>query len=195
MENQIYENAKKYLRDPQSVLKELVDPEIGYKSCHHLKSDDVSKCANDCKALEKRKFAKNCSNTGGFFKCCIRRDKRGCHECKFCCTLPMCTYPPGGRDNTVFDEKISLEENQSLLKAKNIFWSHEIIYKNYDYRCVKPYSHKDPKKWHMYDMEPFRHAHNSKVFKLVPSYEPDNKMFNFEDPKVFKRFVKSKGRC
>jgi len=193
MDRQIYKYAKEYLEDRKTALGNMVDKEIGYKSCHHLgNSTDATECAEDCKKLEKGSFAKNCSDTGGLFKCCIRRDKRGCHNCRFCCTLSMCTHPPGGRDATTFDEKIRINEIQTLVKAKNIFWSHEVIYKNYDYRCVKPFSHSDPEKWHYYDMEPFRNAYNAKTFKQVPSFKYEYSKFNFEDPKVFKKFTKSR---
>ena len=31
---------------------------MGYKTCHHLNSLDASQCADDCKKLENKKFAK-----------------------------------------------------------------------------------------------------------------------------------------
>ena len=94
IQTSIHMNAKEYLMDRNNVLNNLVKLS-GYKTCHHLDSLDASKCANDCKKLEKGEFAKNCKSTGGLFKCCIRRDKRSCHECRYCCTLTMCTRPPG----------------------------------------------------------------------------------------------------
>ena len=62
----------------------------GYKSCHVIEGYNASACASDCKTFEKSEFAKNCTNTDGLFKCCIRRDKY-CDKCRFCCTLPICT--------------------------------------------------------------------------------------------------------
>ena len=88
------EKGREYLMNRTNVLNNLVKI-TGYKTCHHLKSLDASKCANDCKKFEKGKFARNCKSTGGLFKCCIRRDKWKCHECRYCCTLPMCTKSPG----------------------------------------------------------------------------------------------------
>ena len=86
IDSNIYTNAREYLMNKTNVLNNLVKI-TGYKTCHHLSSLDASKCANDCKKLEKGKFAKNCKSTGGLFKCCIRRDTRNCHECRYCCTL------------------------------------------------------------------------------------------------------------
>ena len=43
----------------------------------------------------------------------------------------------------------------------------------------------------MYEMESYRNAYNERTFKKVTSYEYDNNMFNFEDPKVLRRFTKS----
>ena len=92
----MYKKAKEYLKDKKSVLKRFVKS-LGYKTCHHLDSLDAGKCADDCQRMEEDKFAKNCTSGGGLFKCCIRRAKQGCNKCENCCTLPMCTYEPGGR--------------------------------------------------------------------------------------------------
>ena len=193
MDEKLYERAKTYLKDKNGTLSSFVKS-VGYKTCHSLNSRDASKCAEDCKNLEKENFATNCTSNGGLFKCCVRRDKRGCHECRFCCTLPMCTYPPGGRDNTVFDglHDLKLEDQQkNVIGANDIFFSEELIFRSDDYRCLKPNSHKDPKKWHAYDMKAYRTAFSSKTLKNVSSIKHDNNMFNFDDPKVFKSFTKS----
>ena len=100
--NGLYKEAKEYLSDKRKVLDEMVEIE-GYKSCHHMDSLDATMCAEDCKKFETEEFGKNCTKNGGLFKCCIRRDKKFCHECRFCCTLPMCTYKPGNKKDTHFD--------------------------------------------------------------------------------------------
>ena len=104
---------------------------MGYKTCHMLNSSlDATICAKDCDRLKKHKFAKDCKNRGGLYKCCIRRDKAFCNECRylvqisgvrskgethrlprFCCTLSLCTYPsshygPHGNSNSVFDDRV-----------------------------------------------------------------------------------------
>ena len=57
---------------------------MGYKTCHALNSSlDSTICAKDCNRLKKHKFAKDCKNKGGLYKCCIRRDKAFCHECRY----------------------------------------------------------------------------------------------------------------
>ena len=57
---------------------------MGYKTCHALNSSlDATVCAEDCDRLEKEDFATNCKDKGGLYKCCIRRDKAFCHECRY----------------------------------------------------------------------------------------------------------------
>ena len=57
---------------------------MGYKTCHELKSSlDASICAKDCEFLKKQKFARECKDKGGLYKCCIRRDDAKCHECRY----------------------------------------------------------------------------------------------------------------
>ena len=57
---------------------------MGYKTCHVLNSSlDATVCAKDCDRLKKEDFATNCGDEGGLYKCCIRRDKAFCHECRY----------------------------------------------------------------------------------------------------------------
>ena len=128
IQSSIYTNAREYLTNKSDVLSSLVKS-LGYETCHHLESLDATVCANDCKKLEKSDFASNCTSKGGLFKCCIRSDKQNCHECRFCCTLPMCTYPPGGKFSTEFIElkKTELKEQENKLTAKDLFFSKEYI--------------------------------------------------------------------
>jgi hypothetical protein len=108
--------AIRYLKDKQDFIKGLMRTS-GYKTCHSLKSLDTSECAKDCEKLAEEKFAQNCTSNGGLFKCCIRRQTVVCHECRYCCTLPMCTYPPGDVINTFFDGLKDLK----LVDQKNKF--------------------------------------------------------------------------
>ena len=76
------EDATSYLKNTQEYLDDLVKS-AGYSSCHPLDTSlDTSSCAKDCEELSEQDFAKNCTAKGGFFKCCIRRDKASCHECR-----------------------------------------------------------------------------------------------------------------
>jgi hypothetical protein len=167
LQNKIYTNAREYLINKTDVLNKLVKS-MGYKTCHHLNSLDASQCADDCKKLENEKFAKTCKSKGGLFKCCIRRDKRSCHECRYCCTLPMCTMPPGGKEYTEFDglEDLKLVSQKNVLKANDLFFSTEHIYKDDDYHCLKPDSHKKKEKWRKYDMDKPKVLKHWKMLKL-----------------------------
>merc|ERR1712142_212007 len=124
IDNSIYTQAKIYLTNRTSVLNHLV-ANVGYKTCHHLGSYlDASICAKDCDKFRSSKFATECSKGGGLFKCCIRRDKRSCHNCRYCCTLPMCTKPPGRKEDTKFDIKsLELRSQKNKIHASDIFFS------------------------------------------------------------------------
>ena len=65
------------------------------------------------------------------------------------------------------------------------------MYKNYDYRCLVPYSHKDPRKWKTYEMHDYREAFNEEKLKKVEQFKYDNNFHNWEDPKVLRYFTKS----
>ena len=76
-------SLREYLPNPTDYLKKNVLP-MGYKTCHVLNSSlDATICAKDCERLKKQKFGNDCKKKGGFFKCCIRRDKAFCNECRY----------------------------------------------------------------------------------------------------------------
>ena len=76
------DDATSYLNNTKAYLDGLVQS-TGYSSCHNLGTSlDTSSCAKDCEELSKQGFAKKCTAKGGLFKCCIRRDKAHCHECR-----------------------------------------------------------------------------------------------------------------
>ena len=186
-----YYRAKNYLKDRRKELDTMKSIQ-GYKTCYHIESLDATKCAKDCKDMQNGKFAKNCTENGGLFKCCIRRDKIACHKCQFCCTLPMCTYPPGDRDDTIFDieHKLELKNQKNKLTADGIFFSDQPVHLSDDYHCVKPDSHEDPKKWHKYEAVGFRKAFNKKMLENVKTFKYDKYLYNFYDPKIFSTFTK-----
>ena len=185
----MYHLAKDYLTDTEGFLSQLTKSE-GYKTCHALGTSlDTSICAKDCEELENGRFAKNCATKGWLFKCCIRRDKRFCHECRFCCTLTMCVRPPGGEEGIVFEgSDIILEDHNITLRAETLFFSTNHRYKNYDYYCMKPYSHDDPSQWEQYDMVEYRKAFTKEAMEKVHSYKHETLLNNWEDPKVLKSF-------
>ena len=72
---------------------------------------------------------------------------------RFCCTLSLCTYPGDPARpkpiKSVFDDHVT---------ASELFNSVQHIYKDWDYRCLVPYSHKNPTKWKTYEMHDYRKA-------------------------------------
>jgi len=131
------------------------------------------------------------------YKCCIRRDAAFCHECRFCCTLSLCTYPsshygPHGNSNSVFDDRdLELKDQKNRVTASELFFSVQHMYKDWDYRCLVPYSHKDPRKWKTYEMHDYRKAFSEEKLKKVEQFKYDNNFHNWEDPKVLRYFTKS----
>ena len=77
------------------------------------------------------------------------------------------------------------------MTASDFFNSLQHIYKDWDYRCLVPYSHKDPNKWKTYDMHNYRKASSEDRLERVDQYKHDNNFFNWIDPKVLKKFTKS----
>ena len=100
--------------------------ELGQDTCHRTHGYDAEKCHMDCKEREKSDFAKDCKTKGGLFKCCIRlccyfltlsktrcfrRDKEYCHECRYCCTLSVCTIAEGfAKGNFYLNSNKTLEQ-------------------------------------------------------------------------------------
>ena len=80
---------------------------------------------------------------------------------------------------------------EDRITASELFLSVQHIYKDWDYRCLVPYSHKDPTKWKTYDMHGYRKAFNKKQLKKVDQFQYDNNFYNWADPKVLKYFTKS----
>ena len=71
VEDIMMNQAIQFLANASAFLTDMVD-NLNYDTCHPIKEYDASKCARDCKKLEKSEFAKNCTQNGGLFKCCIR---------------------------------------------------------------------------------------------------------------------------
>ena len=90
-------------------------------------------------------------------------------------------------DYTVQDLELKDQENKET--ASDLLLSEQHIYKDWDYRCLVPYSHKDSTKWKTYDMHEYRRAYNNETMKLVAQYKYDNNFYNWVDPKVLKYFA------
>ena len=65
------------------------------------------------------------------------------------------------------------------------------MYKQWDYRCLVPYSDKDPTKWKTYEIFDYRKASSEEELEKVQQFNYDNNFLNWEDPKVLKYFTKS----
>ena len=69
--NHMVEAAVDFMKKPTLFLDNLVSID-GYDSCHLTKEYDAEQCHQDCLKQEKSSFAKNCTEGGGLYKCCIR---------------------------------------------------------------------------------------------------------------------------
>ena len=87
--------------------------------------------------------------------------------------------------------ELELKDQKNNVTANELFNSRQDIYKDWDYRCLAPYSHKDPTKWKTYEMHDYRKATSEEELKRVDQFEYDNNFFNWEDPKVLQYFTKS----
>ena len=65
------------------------------------------------------------------------------------------------------------------------------MYKAWDYRCLVPYSDKDPTKWKTYEIFDYRKASNEEELEKVQQFNYDNNFLNWGDPNVLKYFTKS----
>ena len=108
--DEMTQKAVDFLQNPKVFVTDLVK-KAGYDTCHRTEEYDADQCHQDCQEQEKSDFARNCTKDGGLYKCCIRwiylsilmllhhfffrRDKVFCHECRFCCTLSVCTDKQG----------------------------------------------------------------------------------------------------
>ena len=53
---------------------------------------------------------------------------------------------------------LELKDQKNKETASEFLFSEQHIYKNWDYRCLVPNSHKDPTKWKTYEMHDYRRA-------------------------------------
>ena len=116
----------------------------------------------------------------GFF----RRDKEACHECRFCCTLSICTTPLGSyfiESSQIFDHQDTQQVN-----ARSGYQVDRKMWKDHDFRCLKPKKNIGPEKWPHHEMIDFREAKTKKELQMVKEVRFDKYFFNLEDPEVWK---------
>ena len=75
------------------------------------------------------------------------------------------------------------------MTASELFYSMQMM--EGDYRCLVPYSHKNPKKWKTYEMHDYREAFNEKQLKKVDQFNYYKNVDTNLDPEFMKYFTKS----
>jgi len=193
--SKMLKTARKFLKDKRSLLKNF-QKWYGYKTCYPIRGYDASRCAKDCENLKDTPLAEECRNRNGMLKCCIRRDKVNCDECRFCCTLPFCTYVTSNRVFLQLGEqdlnREGFKDEKSTLRGIDFIFSRNVFFRGTDNRCLKPESKKDPEKWKHYWPDDFAYAVTEKQLKEARTTKFDKNFFNYEDPKVFKMMTGKK---
>ena len=87
--------------------------------------------------------------------------------------------------------ELKLKDQKNTVTAGDLFNNVQSMFV-WDYRCLVPFSHKNPNKWKTYEMHDYRKASNEKELEKVDRFKYDNNFFNWKDPKVLKYFIKSK---
>ena len=117
-----------------------------------------------------------------------------CPECRFCCTLSICTSKDGTfykfTHNTA-EKYVDKEVNAEINAALGFSTDHR-MYKKSDYRCLKPKEKVPSKDWPHYEMEGYRMANSVAELEKVKEIPFDKNFLNWEDPKVFKAYTNSK---
>jgi len=180
--------AEEYLRskDNKSVsLKRQED--LGFDKCHHLgESLDSTVCQTDCLNSHNSTFAQACRSKKGFFKCCVRRSSGGCHECRFCCSMFMCSFSE--RDGKVRTEISELMAIRKTTSAAELYFPDFIApAKSYEnFGCLNPRSHDEPEQWGTYDPQELNSAMTEEELESVKTYKYERMFENYEDPQVIK---------
>jgi hypothetical protein len=86
---------------------------------------------------------------------------------------------------------MELKDQHYKKTASELFLSLQHVYKEWDYRCLVPDSHKNPAKWRTYDMHGFRAAYSKRTLNLVETFKHNKNFNNWIDPNVLKSFTKN----
>jgi len=186
------QTAARYLTNKDLFLEDLIKNRR-YNSCYPIKGLDASKCAVECSALLKSSpLLEHCKKRDGLLKCCVRRAHAFCHECRYCCTLPFCSYRNNQGDIIVEGEDILIENeaaDQNI--GRNAVYDLRAtgtLYKGFDNRCLKPDDSKKPEDWDHYDPDDFYEATSKEMLDKAETQKFDKNFFNFEDPEVLQKF-------
>ena len=104
----------------------------------------------------------------------------------------MCAYKNG---TTIFKNPENLKDEATKkfkIDAQFAFFTDQPMFKQNDYRCLKPSSRLKPDQWPHYEMKSYRAATTEKELKKVKTIKYDKNLFNFEDPEVFKTMTDTK---
>ena len=90
-----------------------------------------------------------------------------CHECRFCCTLSVCTTKKGSgfrfSNKSLNDAQERGSESEPT--AAFGFLTDMRMYKNYDFRCLKPNPKIPSSKWGHYEM----HGYRAQQYSILPN--------------------------
>ena len=127
---------------------------------------------------------------------CFRRDKEYCHECRYCCTLSICTTSEGfawgnyyEHSNKTLREALHKGQLDGIPEAVIGFSIDKLMYKKNDFRCLKPKDGVPIEKWPHYEMHGYRAAKTEEELSKVQEIPFDKNFFNFEDPEVLNSFT------
>ena len=103
----------------------------------------------------------------------------------------MCTTP----DGTYYKDSEQVGDiSGGEVDAMIGFGMDRTMWKNRDFRCLKPKSKLEPEYWPHYEMKGFRAAKTKDELENIEEVEFDKFFFNLEDPKVFNEMVKGENR-
>ena len=85
-----------------------------------------------------------------------------------------------------------IKDPQQRVSAKMGFEYDQKIWKNYDFRCLKPKHKLATEDWPHHEMKAYRLAKTKPERLNVKEIKFDKYFFNFEDPYIFKEIMERK---
>ena len=84
--------------------------------------------------------------------------------------------------------------NDQKINAEMGFKTDMKMWKNNDFRCLKPKEDLNPEEWPHYEMQGYRAAKNKEELENVKEIIFDKYFFNLEDPQIFMEMIKGAKR-
>ena len=125
------------------------------------------------------------------FQCALSKDKATGSPTHFLITRYPLDLSFYSLISDTFKKKKSYwsdERAADNVSASELFFSEKPIYKWWDYRCLAPYSHKDPSQWGTYDVQEYREAADWDSMKKIKIINHDKNFNNFLDSTVMMEF-------